>query len=722
MRNTLTTLFLFAALSLQAAYNETFIVVTNAPTTNGMTLVVNGDTRTFTNSTASSPSTLILTNSTIGGVASNLFSHISATKFASLNVQRSGTNAVKLAGNATITASLSGNWGYVSNLTATTTDDLTIRVPMSNVAAASRTNMSSLLTLDLAAYGTNNFSMHSILVSNLFRLATNNTVSGSNTFTGTNLFSHMSNRFTGTHIGLIGNLSNGVIISPTIGGSPTSSNLINYGNAFSSPGSAADSEEFGEGATATGVASTAIGYQSAAAGEGSFAGGGNSGAHGTNSIAIGNISAALGTSTIAIGVDAEAATNSAIALGSGTRASHVNSVAIGTDSASTKSNQVVLGSATVREILTPGYIIAEGGITNLYSTGTNNFAGDLAYQVTNVTSLANGNNANLNFAGKIYSRISGPTAAFSINGIAGGRDGRLLILQNISGQTVTIANDSGVDPTAANRILTGTASDVSFTNASQPLWFIYDPAQSRWILQNMVGTASVGLSAVSNVGGGFGIFDSNAGAVAQLRTLLAGNGIAISTNGTNVSFRLSDGDKGDITVSASGATWTIDNDAVTYAKMQNVSAASRLLGRGDSGAGDVQEITLGSGLSMSGTTLSASGGGGGSDISTNNWSTNIVALPTVNTWYTNGSKRSFLSVTVNTFSPGAGSDSGIELWVLQNSVTNRTRAYNDAGLGTAADVTTGGEMSMMLQPNSPYMVTNTGSEPATILYFNRIDW
>lgn len=74
---------------------------------------------------------------------------------------------------------------------------------------------------------------------------------------------------------------------------------------------------------------------------------------------------------------------------------------------------------------------------------------------------------------------------------------------------------------------------------------------------------------------------------------------------------LSDGDKGDISVSSSGTVWTIDNDAVTYAKLQNISAASKLLGRGDGGSGDAQEITLGSGLTMSGTTLSASGGGGG---------------------------------------------------------------------------------------------------------------
>jgi Major tropism determinant N-terminal domain/Repeat of unknown function (DUF5907) len=84
-------------------------------------------------------------------------------------------------------------------------------------------------------------------------------------------------------------------------------------------------------------------------------------------------------------------------------------------------------------------------------------------------------------------------------------------------------------------------------------------------------------------------------------------------------------------VAAQLATGQVADDAITYAKMQNATAntviaraaatsgdlsevalaASQLLGRG--ATGDVAAITLGTNLSMSGTTLNASGGGGVSD-------------------------------------------------------------------------------------------------------------
>ena len=110
---------------------------------------------------------------------------------------------------------------------------------------------------------------------------------------------------------------------------------------------------------------------------------------------------------------------------------------------------------------------------------------------------------------------------------------------------------------------------------------------------NLGGTNVTGNLPVSHLAGGVG---------ASGTTFWCGNGSWATPPGSP----LTNGDKGNIVVSSSGTVWTIDANAVTYGKMQAVSATARLLGS-SSTTTPVQEITLGSGLSLSGTTLTATG-------------------------------------------------------------------------------------------------------------------
>jgi hypothetical protein len=111
----------------------------------------------------------------------------------------------------------------------------------------------------------------------------------------------------------------------------------------------------------------------------------------------------------------------------------------------------------------------------------------------------------------------------------------------------------------------------------------------------------------------------------------SGGGGTVSTTGSPASGNLTkfsgaltvtNGDlSGDVTTSGTLATTIannavttakITNSAVTLAKIANAAANSVLIGSGAAGSGSAYaELTLGTGLSMSGTTLNASASGGG---------------------------------------------------------------------------------------------------------------
>ena len=109
----------------------------------------------------------------------------------------------------------------------------------------------------------------------------------------------------------------------------------------------------------------------------------------------------------------------------------------------------------------------------------------------------------------------------------------------------------------------------------------------------MIARTGAGTAAVRTITAGTNIGVTNGDGVSGNPTIAFSGTLPVTSGGTGATT-LTGVVKGTGTSALTASTIVtadIDNDAVTYAKIQNVSATDRLLGRSTAGAGDVEEIT-----------------------------------------------------------------------------------------------------------------------------------
>jgi hypothetical protein len=196
---------------------------------------------------------------------------------------------------------------------------------------------------------------------------------------------------------------------------------------------------------------------------------------------------------------------------------------------------------------------------------------------------------------------------------------------------------------------------------------------------------------------------------------------------------------GDVTGSgATSITTTISNNAVTYAKIQDVTS-QKLLGRYAATTGDAQEITIGSGLSLDSSTgiLSATTGGSGtvtsvglslpsiftvsgSPVTTSGTLTATLATQTTNLFFAspNGSTGvpTFRAIVNNDF-PNSGVAAGSYNTVTVNTKGIVTSASNTSYTPTTRTLTLIAGTGITVSPtgaqdlstNRTWTITNTGA-------------
>lgn len=156
--------------------------------------------------------------------------------------------------------------------------------------------------------------------------------------------------------------------------------------------------------------------------------------------------------------------------------------------------------------------------TNIFSVAGDNQVGIMVNQAPNTTLdvngdfalreglspvFANGVNNNVVIGGTSHIAITGPTAAFSITGIAGGVNGKMITFINTTAQPMTLIYNSAAS-LAANRIYSPSGSDYLLNGIYNSVTLIYNSSIARWVVK----------SSADNATGNFWSTTGNAGTTA----------------------------------------------------------------------------------------------------------------------------------------------------------------------------------------------------------------
>jgi trimeric autotransporter adhesin len=244
--------------------------------------------------------------------------------------------------------------------------------------------------------------------------------------------------------------------------------------------------------------------------------------------------------------------------------------------------------------------------------------------------------------------LTGKTIAAGSNTISG------LTTTNFTSANVSQwTNDAGYLTSVSGQSI-GDLSDVVITTASDGQLLRYVSSQSRW--ENFTPSYITGV-----------VWGDITGTLSNQTDLQTALGTKQDTGNYITALT------GDVTASGPGSVAaTIANQAVTYAKIQNVTA-NRLLGR-VSTDGSIQEITLGTNLSFDGTTLNAAGAGATSfaDVTAG---TNTAALVVGTGGSLSTSGTGSITATALTCT-GCIGDTQLEYDTGQNLTTSSTPAFS----------------------------------------------